>query len=83
MVYQIAERGHTVEGTNIDLKILTLPLCVVKLIECFIQIVTSLARRPRMFVTSPIEGIILLTMEPASRVPYTRLCIAAYPTLAV
>ena len=46
------------------LRYCTLPLCVVKLIECIIQILTSIVRRPRMFVMSPIEGIILITMEP-------------------
>ena len=47
------------------LRYVTVPLCVVKIIECVVQIPLALANKPRMFVASPIEAIILFTSEPS------------------
>lgn len=57
--------GGLSNARNRVLRYITVPLCMLKIIECMVQIPLALANRPRLFVASPIEALILFTSEPS------------------
>lgn len=64
-ILRLLKNGGLSNGRERALRYVTIPLCVIKVLECMVQIPLALADQPRAFVASPIEAIILFTSEPS------------------